>query len=83
VRGWAQQACRFVNISKDLKDKAPRTREDGVLTLKLNEDSSLAMLVSFAQDWFPGASTENISVWSADGGEPVVAVRGGGTVASN
>ena len=37
-------------ISKDLKDRAQKTREDGVCTLKLDEGVSLAMLVSFAQD---------------------------------
>jgi hypothetical protein len=70
-------------ISKDLKDKAQKTREDGVFTLKLDEAVSLAMLVSFAQDMFPGVSAEDIGIWPADDGELVVSVRGGGTVASN
>src|SRR5262245_22987893 len=39
-------------ISKDLKDRAQKTREDGVFTLKLDEGVSLATLVSFAQDCF-------------------------------
>ena len=38
-------------ISKDLKDKAQKTREDGVFTLKLDEGVSLAMLVSFARGY--------------------------------
>src|SRR5262245_21563656 len=33
------------------------------------------MLVSFAQDMFPGVSTEDIGVWPADDGELVVSVR--------
>jgi hypothetical protein len=70
-------------ISKDLKERARKTREHGVFTLKLDEGVSLAMLVSFAQDMFPGVSTEDIGVWPADDGELVVSVRGGGTVASN
>ena len=40
-------------ISKDLKDKAQKTREDGVFTLKLDEGVSLAMLVSFASGYVP------------------------------
>jgi hypothetical protein len=40
------------------------------------------MLVDFAQDMFPGVSTEDIGVWPADDGE-LVWVRGGGTVAAN
>ena len=39
---------------------------EGVFTLKLDEGVSLAMLVSFAQDMFPGVSTEDIGVWPAD-----------------
>jgi len=70
-------------ISKDLKDRAQKTREDGVFTLKLDEGVSLAMLVSFAQDMFPGVSTDDIGVRPADDGELVVSVRGGGAVASN
>jgi hypothetical protein len=50
-------------IAKDLRDKAKMTREDGVSTLKLDEGVSLAMLVSFAEDMFPGVSTEDIGVW--------------------
>jgi len=38
-----------VTINKDLKERAQKTREDGVFTLKLDEGVSLAMLVSFAQ----------------------------------
>ena len=45
-------------ISKDLKDRAQKTREDGVFTLKLDKGVSLAALVSFAQDMFPGVSTD-------------------------
>jgi hypothetical protein len=72
-----------MGISRDLKKRAEMTREDGVFTLKLDEGVSLAMLVSFAQDMFPGVSTEDIGVWPADDGELVVSVRGGGAVASN
>ena len=43
-------------ISGDLKERAKKTREDGVFTLKLDEGVSLAMLVSFAQDMFPDRS---------------------------
>ena len=43
----------------------------------------MAMLVSFAKDMFPGVSTEDIGVWSADDGELVVSVRGGGALAAN
>jgi hypothetical protein len=70
-------------ISKDLKDKAQKTREDGIFTLKLDEGVSLAMLVSFAQDMFSGVSTDDIGIWPADDGELVVSVRGGGLVAPN
>jgi hypothetical protein len=70
-------------INRDLKDRAQKTREDGVFTLKLDEGVLLAMLVDFAQDMFPGMSTEDIGVWPADDGELVVSVRGGGTVVSN
>jgi hypothetical protein len=70
-------------ISRDLKDRAQKTREGGVFTLKLDEGVSLAMLVEFAQDMFPGVSTEDIGVWPADDGELVALVRGGGAVASN
>ena len=48
LRRWAMA------ISRDLKERAQKTREDGVFTLKLDEGVSLAMLVSFAQDMFPG-----------------------------
>ena len=72
-----------MTISKDLKERAQKTREDGVFTLKLDEGVSLAMLVSFAQDKFPGVSTEDIGVWPADDGELVVSVRGGGALAAN
>src|SRR5262245_981459 len=50
-------------IPKDMKERAKMTREDGVFTLKLDEGVSLAMLVEFAQDMFPGISTEDIGVW--------------------
>ena len=70
-------------VSKDLKVKAQMTREDGVFTLKLDERVSLAMLLRFAQDMFPGVSTEDIGVWPADDGELVVSVRGGGALAAN
>ena len=43
-------------ISKDLKDRAQKTREDGVFTLKLDEGVSLAMLVSFARTCSPIAA---------------------------
>ena len=58
-------------------------REDGVFTLKLDEGVSLAMLVAFAQDMFPGVSTEDIGVWPADDGELVISVLGGGALAAN
>jgi len=70
-------------ISKKLKDKARMTREDGVFTLKLDEGISLALLMSFAQDMFPGISLDEIGVWPADDGELVVSVRDGRAVASN
>jgi hypothetical protein len=60
-----------MGISKDLKDKAQKTREDDVFTLKLDEGVSLAMLVSFARDMFPGVSAEDIGVWPADDGAGV------------
>ena len=41
-------------INKDLKERAQKTRVDGIFTLKLDEGISLAMLVSFTQDMFPG-----------------------------
>jgi hypothetical protein len=41
------------------------------------------MLVEFAQDMFPGVSTEDVGVWPAGDGEPVVSVRGGGAVTTN
>jgi len=69
--------------SRDLKDKAQKAREDGVFTLKLDEGVSLAQLVSFAQDMFPGVSTEDIGVWPSDDGELVVSIRGGGAIAAN
>ena len=72
-----------MTISKDLKERAQKTREDGVFTLKLDEGVSLPMLVSFAQDMFPGVSTEDIGVWPADDGELVVSVRGGGALGAN
>jgi hypothetical protein len=72
-----------VAIPKDLKERARMTRKDGVFTLKLNEGVYLAILVSFAQDMFPGVSIEDIGVWPADDGELVVSVRAGGAVASN
>jgi hypothetical protein len=37
-------------ISKDLKDRAQKTREDGAFTLKLDVGVSRATVVSFAQD---------------------------------
>ena len=70
-------------IPKDLKERAQLTRVEGVFTLKLDEGISLAMLVEFAQDMFPGISTEDIGVWPADDGELVVSVRGGGAGALN
>jgi hypothetical protein len=70
-------------IPKDLKERARLTRVEGVFTLKLDEGVSLARLVSFAQDMFPGVSTEDIGVWPADDGELVVSVRGGGALAAN
>ena len=69
-------------IPKDMKERAQLTRE-GVFTLKLDEGVSLTTLVAFAQDMFPGVSTEDIGVWPADDGELVVSVRGGGAIAAN
>ena len=43
-------------ISKDLQDRAQKTREDGAFTLKLDGGVSLAMLVSFAQACSPIAA---------------------------
>jgi hypothetical protein len=70
-------------IPKDMKERAQLTRVKGVFTLKLDEGVSLAMLVEFAQDMFPGISTEDIGVWPADDDELVVSVRGGRAVTSN
>jgi hypothetical protein len=64
-------------IPKDLKERARMTRKDGVFTLKLDEGVSLAILVSFAQDMFPGVSIEDIGIRPADDGELVVSVRAG------
>lgn len=58
-------------------------RVDGFFRLKLNDGVSLALLVKFAEDMFPGVSTEDIGVWLADDGELVVSVRGGGAVGAN
>jgi hypothetical protein len=69
--------------TKDVKERARLTRVEGVFTLKLDEGVSLAMLVEFAQDMFPGISTEDIGVWPTDDGELVVSVRGGRAVTSN
>jgi len=41
------------------------------------------MLVEFAQDMFPGVSSENIGVLPADDHELVASVRGGGEIAAN
>ena len=68
---------------KHLNDSAQKAREDGIFTLRLDEGISLAMLVSFAQDMFPGVSAEDIGVWPADDGELVVSMRGGGVIQSN
>ena len=59
------------------------TREDGVFTLQLDEGVSFAMLVSFAEDMFPGAGLEEIGIWPSDEGELVVSIRYGGAVVSN
>ena len=56
---------------------------DGFFRLQLSDGVSLALLVEFAQDMFPGVSTEHIGVWPADDGELVVSVRGGGAFAAN
>ena len=61
-----------MGISRDLKERARTTREDGVFTLKLDEGVSLAMLVSFAQDMFPGVGTEDIGVWPTGRREDVL-----------
>jgi hypothetical protein len=66
-----------------MKERAQLTRVEGVFTLKLDEGVSLAMLVEFAQDMFPGVSTDDIGVCPADDGELVVSMRSGGAVASN
>jgi len=47
-------------MNKDLKERAQKTREDGVFTLKLDEGVSLAMLVSFA------ATTSCKALWQQD-----------------
>ena len=70
-------------IPKDLKERARMTRQDGVFTLKLDEGVSLATLVEFAQEMFPGVGTDDIGVWPADDGELVVSVRGGGAISAN
>jgi hypothetical protein len=66
---------RSMPLKRDLRDKAKMTREDGVFTLKLDEGVSHALLVSFAEDMFPGVSTEDIGVWPAEEGELVVPRR--------
>jgi hypothetical protein len=65
-----------------MPERAQKTREDGVFRLKLDEGISLAMLMSFAQDMFPGVSMEDIAL-PADDGELVVSVRGGKAVSAN
>jgi hypothetical protein len=70
-------------ISKDLKERAQKTCEDKVFTLKLDEAVSLAMLVSFAQDMFPGKGLEEIGVWPANDGELAVSVCGSKSGTSN
>jgi hypothetical protein len=70
-------------IPEHMKERAQLTRAEGVFTLKLDDGLSLAMLVEFAQDMFPGVSTEGIGVWPADDGELVVSIRGGGAIAAN
>ena len=70
-------------VSKTLKKKARMTREDGVFTLKLDEGISLALLLEFAQDMFPGVSLDDIGVWPANDGELVVSLRDGGRVEAN
>ena len=70
-------------IPEDLKERAQLSRGEGVFTLKLDEGVSLTLLVEFAQDMFPGVSTEDIGVWPADDGELVVSVRGGRAIAAN
>jgi len=46
-------------IPEDLKERAQLSRGEGVFTLKLDEGVSLALLVEFAQDMFPGISTKD------------------------
>ena len=70
-----------MGISKDLKDKAQKTREDDVFTLKLDEGVSLAMLVSFARDMFRGLAPKILAFGRQT--TVLVSVRGGGPVASN
>src|SRR5262249_6423117 len=53
---------------------APATAKRGV---------SLATLVAFAEDMFPGVSTKDIGVWPAGDGELVVSLRDGGTIRWN
>jgi len=72
-----------MGIGKDFKDKVEMTCVDGFFRLQLNDDVSLALLVEFAQDVFPGVSTEHIGVWPADDGELVVSLRGDGAVGVN
>jgi hypothetical protein len=50
-------------VRRNFAEKAKMTLEDGVFTLKLGAGISLAMLVAFAQDMFPGISAEDIGVW--------------------
>jgi hypothetical protein len=52
-------------------------------TFKLYEDVSLATLVSFVEDMFPGVRTEDIGVWPAVDRELVVSVRDDGAFAAN
>jgi hypothetical protein len=43
-----------------------------IVRFQLKDGVSLALLLEFAQDMFPGVSTEHIGVWPADDGELVV-----------
>jgi hypothetical protein len=72
-----------MSITKGFKNKVEMTRVDGFFRLLLNDGVSLALLVEFAHDMFPGVRAEDIDVWPAEDDELVVSVRGGAAVGAN
>jgi hypothetical protein len=72
-----------VAINKDLKERAQKTREDGVLMPMLDEGVSPGDAGELRRGHVPRVSTEDIGVWPADDGGLVVSVRDCGAVVSN